>query len=268
MGCSLSSVPPLYFKNKGGWCPCIICIDHSYTRRHEILFNQLRGIADLVNLVESFIPLDCSHIPSWYLYGGKKEFYHSKPRAMFGPVVWNYYVQTQHKGVAFYAITKEIYQDSIWINETRLKLQILNFHFKPTSHPNCLKGFRAILKNETVSAAQLTLMSNHLNFWIKKFNFMVNDISTANLELTGFYPLVWILLTFLLRSENVLLSKKSKIVKFLVEDMSFCLSIRDTWTNLAGEFLEALSSPSLLRYKTFMKTVTASLDENSVPSWR
>ncbi len=255
MGCSLSSVPPLYFKNKGGWCPCIICIDNTYTRRHEILFNQLRGIADLVSLVESFIPLDCPHIPSWYLYMTKKEFYHSKPRAMFGPVVWNYYGQTQYKGVAFYALVKEIYQDSIWINKTRLKLQILDFHFKTTTHPNCLKGFRAILKNEIVSDSQLTLMSNHLNFWIKKFNFMVNDISTANLELTGFYPLVWILLTFLLRSEKVLLSKKSKIVKFLVADLSFCLSIRDTWTNLAGDFLEALSSPSLLRYKTFMKTL-------------
>lgn len=252
MGCSISSVPPLCFKIKGGWG-----VDQSYNSRHAILFTYLSGITDLISLVESFIPLDCSHIPSWYLYGTRKEFYQVKPQAAFGHVVWNYYAQTQHKGIAFYTIVKGTYRDAIWIDETRLKLQILDFYFKSSSHPNCFKGFRTILKNEILSTTQLTFISNHLNFWLRQIILKINSFSAVDLELNGFYPLVWCLLTFLLRSENVPLCKKNKIINFLVEDAIFCRSIRKTWTNLAGEFLEALSSPSLLRHRTFMETLDA-----------
>ena len=251
MGCSVSSIPPLCFKNKGGWSPCIICVDQSYTIRNAVLFNCLSGITDLVWLVESFISLDCSHIPSWYLYGGK-EFYQGKPRAVFGHVVWNYYA-SQHKGVALYAIVKGTYRDAIWVDETRLKLQILAFYFKSTRHPNCLRGFRAILKDKSLSSSQLVFISSHLNFWIKQITLKINTSSTVDFELGGFYPLIWILFIFLLRSEDVLLCVKIKIVNFLVKDLYFCWSIREIWTNLAGEFLEAFSSPPLYRYKTFMK---------------
>ena len=89
MGCVVSAVPPVCYKNKGGWCPCFICADQSYTVRHTVLFDNLSGITDLVRLVESYIPLDCPHVPLWYVYGKQKEFYQVKPQTMFGHVVWN-----------------------------------------------------------------------------------------------------------------------------------------------------------------------------------
>ena len=54
-------------------------------------------------------------------------------------------------------------------------------------------------------------------------------------------------------NEILIIIKKIKIVNFLVKDLYFCWSIREILTNLAGEFLEAFSSPPLYRYKTFMK---------------
>ena len=254
MGCTIPSVPPIYFKNKGGWCPCFICADRSYSQRSEILFNHLSHITDLVRLIESYIPLDCPHVPLWYVYGKQKEFYQVKPQTMFGHVVWNYYA-TQHKGVALYAIIRGTYRDAIWVDETRLKLQILDKHFKPGRHPNCFKGFRAIMQDGPVSCSRLNTIVSHFQFWIKTIDLHIYNFSIMQLELEGFYPLVWILFVFILRSKHVPFITKKHIIRFLVKDSYFCTSIKDNWTNLAGEFLEALSVLPSLRYDSFIQTL-------------
>ena len=55
MGCVISAVPPAHSKNKGGWCPCFICVDQSYTVRHSILFNKLSGITDLALIMPAIV---------------------------------------------------------------------------------------------------------------------------------------------------------------------------------------------------------------------
>ena len=254
MGCVISAVPPVHYKNKGGWCPCFICVDQSYTVRHSILFNKLSGITVLVKLVESYIPLDCPHVPLWYVYGNRKEFYQIKPHPMFGHVVWNYYA-TQHKGVALYASIRGTYQEAVWIDETRLKLQILDKHFKAGRHPNCLKGFRTIIQNDPLSPSRFNTIVHHLHFWLKVITLKIFHFSNMRLELEGFYPLVWIIFIFILRSKTVPFVTKNQIIRFLILNPFFCTSIQENWTNLAGEFLEALAAPPSLRRTMFVQTL-------------
>ena len=75
------------------------------------------------------------------------------------------------------------------------------------------------------------------------------------LELEGFYPLIWSLFVFILRSKNVPFSTKNQIIEFLVKDSYFCTSIQENWTKMAGEFLKALSAPPSFRYNMFMQTL-------------
>jgi len=251
MGCVISAVPPVHYQNKGGWCPCFICADQSYGVRHNILFNNLRGITDLVRLVESYVPLDCPHVPLWYLYGNRKEFYHVEPRPMFGHVVWNYYA-TQHKGVALYATIRGTYREAVWMDETRLKLQILDKHFKAGRHPNCLKGFRTIIQNESLSPSRFNTIVHHFHFWLKAITLKIFHFSNMRLELEGFYPLVWIIFVFVLRSKTAPFITKNQIIRFLVLNPFFCTSIQENWTTLAGEFLEALAASPSLRHTMFV----------------
>ena len=254
MGCA-SSLPPVCFKNKGGWCPCFICADHSYTIRHRVLSDHLNSVTDLVRLIESYIPLDCPHFPLWYIFAKRTEFYQAKPQTMFGHVVWHYYA-LQHTGVALYVIFKGTYCEAVWVDEIRLKLQILEKHFQSGRHPNCLKGFRTIVKNEPLPSFRLISIADHFDFWIKKFTYQVNHFSRLYLDLEGIYPLIWSLFVFILRSKNVPFSTKKQIIRFLVNDSYFCTSIQENWTNLAGEFLNALSASSSLRYNILMEMLS------------
>ena len=263
MGCA-SSLPPVCFKNKGGWCPrpsddaqsaCFICADQSYTIRHTVLSTHLSGVTDLVRLIESYIPLDCPHFPLWYIFAKRTEFYQAKPQTMFGHVVWNYYA-LQHPGVALYVIFKGTYCEAVWVDEIFLKLQILEKHFQSGRHPNCLKGFRTIMKNEPLPSFRLISIADHFHFWIKKFTYQINHFSRMYLELEGIYPLIWSLFVFILRSKNVPFSTKNQIIRFLVKDSYFCTSIQENWTNLAGEFLNALSASSSLRYNILMEMLS------------
>ena len=248
MGCGVSSsLPPVCFQNKGGWCPSLVCADQSYTLRHTVLFDHLSGVKDLVILVESYIPLDCPYIPLWYVYGKRKEFYQPKPRTLFGHVMWNYYAR-HHQGIGLYVIGKGTYHHAIWVDETRLKLQILEKHFKSERHPNWFQGFRTILKNESLLSFRLNSIADHFHFWIKKFTYQMDNFSRMYLELEGIFPVIWCLFMFILQSKKVPVSTKNQIVRFLVQNPSFCTSIQENWRNMAGDFLKVFSASPPLRF--------------------
>ena len=81
------------------------------------------------------------------------------------------------------------------------------------------------------------------------------------LELEGFYPLVWIIFIFVLRSKTAPFVTKNQIIKFLILNPFFCTSIEENWTNLAGEFLEALAAPPSLRRTMFVQTLDGDEEE-------
>ena len=242
MGCSNSSCSTISPNPHR----CIVWADRMYALRRAALGRQLGGIHDLVNLIESYIPVDSPYLPVTYVYGKRQEFYQPKPRRMFEHSVWNYY-SAQNKGVALYVIIGKTYQDAIWVDETILKLQILDLLFKTERHPNCLRGFRLIVQNtKSMPPHQLTTIVNHFSFWIERLNQRMSHSPLKSLELSGFFPLVWIIFAFLLRSKQAPLFTKTKIIEFLDNNPLFRASIRNHWSNLGGEFLEALGEPAHL----------------------
>ena len=236
-------------------CGCALCADRTYTLRRKALWRNLGGIRDLVNLVESFIPLACPHIPLSYVYGKRREFYRPKPRIEFAHSVWNYY-STQHKGVALYLMIGETYKEAVWIDSMRLKLQILDLYFKPERHPNCLREFRSIVQNgKSLRPEEIGAVINHFPFWAERLRQQIQQSTHRMLELNGFYPVVWIIFAFLLRSATVPLHTKIQIVEFMCSHSPFCASICQNWPNLAKEFAGALAAPSLERNQLFLDRI-------------
>ena len=231
MGCSSSSEPRR--------------ITSVFEKRHRLLYQYL-WVTDLVKLIESFIPLDGSDvIPLWYLHETATEFCLLKPQYPYGPVVWTYYAG-HHKGTKLYVLTQKPYKTGIEAYQTPLKLQIFAQYFSDQlAHPKCLKAFQTILKNRPLSPICYRSIMDHLDFWIYIITCHLLNFPHKKLELDGFFPIVWIMFRYILRSKPTRLKKK-KVVNFLIQHPFFCHSIQNNWSNLAGEFLTALSSPSTL----------------------
>ncbi len=227
MGCSTSSDPSVFEK------------------RHWLLYKHL-WVTDLVKLIESFIPLDGSAaIPLWYLHKTTTEFCLLKPRYPYAPVVWTYYA-TRYKGAKLYVLTHKPCKTYIEEQSVSLKLQIFDQYFSDQlAHPKCLKAFKTILKNQPLSPSCYRSIMDHLDFWIYIITCHLLNFSPKKLELEGFFPIVWIMFRYILRSKTTRLKKKY-VVNFLIQHPFFCHSIQNNWSNLAGEFLTALSSPSTL----------------------
>ena len=219
-----------------------------------MLFQHL-FVVDLVKLIESFIPLNSSDlIPLWYLQKKDTEFYQLKPQSLYAPVVWNYYAY-QHTGVRLYILTQHSYKDSISTHPTQLKLQICEQYFsKHLSHPKCLCAFQTILANQPLLPYYYNSIINHLEFWIYIVTCHITKYTFKELELEGFFPIVWLIFIYILRSEAPLFKKK-KIIKFLLKYPFFCYSIQNKWTNFAGEFLEALSTAPDVGDSLFIHTL-------------
>jgi hypothetical protein len=96
---------------------------------------------------------------------------------------------------------------------------------------------------------------HHFPFWIKVIKFTSSRSSYLQRELGGFYPVVWIIFSFILRAENAPFSIKKQIINFLIEDPYFCSSLEKNWANLTEAFLEALGSPPSLRYERFVNAI-------------
>ena len=226
----------------------------TYKKRHQILFQYLL-VTDLVKLIESFIPLNSSdRIPLWYLHQGSNEFYQPKPQYLYAPVVWNYYA-TQHKGLGLYVLTQKSYKESIWTNLTQLKLQIFEHYFSDQlAHPKCLCAFRTIIKGGTLYPFYLNTIISHLEFWVYIITCQVIKFDLKDLELAGFFPVVWIILRYILQSKAPLFKKKI-IIRFLLEYPFFCHEIQQKWTSLAGEFLDALTTAPILGNSLFLHTL-------------
>ena len=227
-----------------------------YEKRHRLLYHHL-CVTDLVRLIESFIPLGASDIiPLWYLHEKTTEFYLLKPHYLYGPVVWNYYA-CHYKGVRLYVLTQKFYKDYTGTPPTQLKLQILDQYFSnQMGHPKCLGAFQTILKNRPLSLSYYNSIIDHLEFWIYIVTCHLIKFPLKELELEGFFPVVWIMFRYILRSKTSLLKKKN-IVNFLIEHPFFCHSIQDKWTNLAGEFLDALSTSPTLGDSRFLHALVA-----------
>ena len=246
MGCSNSSCSKISPNPQRNPSPYIVCNDRLHTLRFAALGEQLNGIHDLVVLIVSYIPLNAPYFPTTHMYGNRREFFCPKPRHMFEHAMWNYYA-TQSRGVALYVIVRKTYQEAVWFDEMDLKLQILDLVFKPGRHPNCLRGFRSIVQNSnSVPQNQIVTISNHLSFWIERLDQQIASSSLKSLELKGVFPLVWIILTFLLQSKTLPMSTKTKIIEFLDDNPAVRFSIRDHWANLGGIFLDALRAPDHL----------------------
>lgn len=246
MGCSTSTNPSkLSFDDEK--CP-------TYTKRHKIL-GQYLLVTDLVKLIESFIPLNSSDcIPLWYLHKGCREFYQPKPQVLYAPVVWNYYA-CHHKGIGLYVLTQKSYKESIWTSPVQLKLQIFEQYFGDhLSHPKCLCAFRTIIKEQTLDPYYYNSIIAHLEFWIYIITCQVVKFDLKDLELKGFFPVVWIIFRYILRSSAPLFKKKV-IIRFLLEYPFFCHEIQQKWTTLAGEFLEALTMAPTLGNSLFLHTL-------------
>ena len=226
----------------------------TYKKRHQILFHYLL-VTDLVKLIESFIPLNSSdHIPLWYLQKESREFYQPKPQSIYGPVVWNYYA-CHHKGVGLYVLTQKPYKASIWTSPTQLKLLIFEQYFSDQqAHPKCLCGLRTIIMEETMRPFYYNSVISHLEFWIYIITCQVIKSDLKDLELEGFFPVVWIIFRYILRS-TVPIFKKKKIIRFLLKYPFFCQEIQQKWTGLAEEFLEALTTAPTLGNSLFLDTL-------------
>ena len=210
-----------------------------HKKRHQLLFHYLL-VADLVNLIESFIPLKSSDlIPLWYLHKGHSEFHQAKPKSIYGPVVWNYYA-CRHKGVGLYVLRQKPFKEYIWTDPTQLKLQIFERYFSDQlMHPKCLCGLRTIIKDQPLNPYYHNIIISHLEFWISIVRGHVLKYDLKELELEGFFPIVWIIYIYILRSPAPLF-KKNLIIHFLLEYPFFAHEIGKQWTTLAGEFSEAL----------------------------
>ena len=226
----------------------------TYKKRHQILFHYLL-VTDLVKLIESFIPLNSSdRIPLWYLHKGCREFYQPKPQDIYSPVVWNYYA-CHHKGVGLYILTQKPYKASIWTSPIQLKLQIFEQYFSDQlAHPHCLCGLRRIILEQTLAPFYYNTIISHLEFWVYIITCQVIKFDLKELKLEGFFPVVWIIFRYILRSPAPLVKKKI-IIRFLLEYPFFCQEIQQKWTGLTEEFLEALTTAPTLGNSLFLHTI-------------
>ena len=245
MGCSISTSTSLSIES----------YHHlTYKKRHQILFHYLL-VTDLVKLIESFIPLNSSdRIPLWYLHKGSREFYQPKPQDIYSPVVWNYYA-CHHKGVGLYILTQKPYKASIWTSPIQLKLQIFEQYFSDQlAHPHCLCGLRRIILEQTLAPFYYNTIISHLEFWVYIITCQVIKFDLKELKLEGFFPVVWIIFRYILRSPAPLVKKKI-IIRFLLEYPFFCQEIQQKWTGLTEEFLEALTTAPTLGNSLFLHTI-------------
>jgi len=246
MGCSISTSTSLSIESYRHL---------TYKKRHQILFHYLL-VTDLVKLIESFIPLNSSdRIPLWYLHKGCMEFYQPKPQSIYNPVVWNYYA-CHHKGVGLYVLMQKPYKGSIWTSSIQLKLQIFEQYFSDQlAHPKCLCGLRRIILEQTLRPFYHNTIISHLEFWVYIITCQVIKSDLKELKLEGFFPVVWIIFRYILRSPAAPLVKKKIIIRFLLEYPFFCHEIQQKWTSLAGEFLDALTTAPILGNSLFLHTL-------------
>ena len=235
-----------------------------YKKRHQLLFHYLL-VTDLVKLIESFIPLKSSdRIPLWYLHKGCSEFYQSKPKFIYAPVVWNYYA-CHHKGIELYVLIQKPFKESIWTNPTQLKLQIFEHYFSDQlTHPKCLCGLRTIIKDQPLNPYYYNIIISHLDFWISIVRCHVLKYDLKELELAGFFPVVWIIYIYILRSSAPIFKKKL-IIRFLLKYPFFAHEINKKWTTLAGEFSEALRIAPTGGNSMFLHILELKLTRSSKP---